>query len=117
MAGPPRAVEVGLRVSLKDLYLGTTKKIKITRRVADPADPNRTKTEEEVLEIKVQPGWKPGTRVTFTGKGDHLPGRPAQVSFLLVQRRQHCACTSSQQAGSLCHSDHNVIVGAMHPPV
>ena len=100
MAGPPRAVEVALRVSLKDLYTGTTKKIKITRRVADPADPTRTKSEEEVLEIKVQPGWKPGTRVTFTGKGDHLPGRPAQVSLLLVQSRQLRACASCQEAPS-----------------
>lgn len=36
---------------------------------------------QEVLEIQVKPGWKEGTRITFTGKGDELPGRPAQVTW------------------------------------
>lgn len=80
--GPPRAVEVPLKVTLKELYTGVTKKLKITRRV--PEDGSALKTEEEVLEVKVQPGWKSGTRVTFQGKGDRLPGRPAQVGMLLA---------------------------------
>ncbi len=34
---------------------------------------------QEVLTINVQPGWKDGTRITFAGKGDELPGQPPQV--------------------------------------
>lgn len=91
--GPPRAVEVLLRCSLKDLLTGTTKKIKITRKVPDGGDSSKLKQEEEVLEVKVQPGWKPGTRITFQGKGDHLPGRSPQVfcpSKFLLQQSQAC---------------------------
>ena len=37
---------------------------------------------QEVLTINVQPGWKDGTRITFAGKGDELPGQPPQVQGL-----------------------------------
>ena len=39
-------MEATLPVTLEDLYKGTTKRLKITRRVADPANPNQLKTEE-----------------------------------------------------------------------
>jgi hypothetical protein len=30
---------------------------------------------QEVLEVNIKPGWKPGTRLTFEGKGDEVrPG-------------------------------------------
>lgn len=44
-AGAPRAMEVGLPVALEDLYKGSTKRLKITRRVADPANPAQLKSE------------------------------------------------------------------------
>ena len=34
---------------------------------------------QEVITINVQPGWKDGTRITYAGLGDELPGQPAQV--------------------------------------
>ena len=34
---------------------------------------------QDVITINVQPGWKDGTRITFAGKGDELPGQPPQV--------------------------------------
>ena len=37
---------------------------------------------QEVLTINVQPGWKDGTRITFAGKGDELPGQLPQVHGL-----------------------------------
>ena len=37
--------------------------------------------EQEVLEIQVTAGWKEGTRITYPGKGDALPGRPPQVGL------------------------------------
>lgn len=36
-------------------------------------------TAQETIEIQVKAGWKEGTRITYPGKGDALPGRPAQV--------------------------------------
>ena len=44
---PPRTVEVPLRLTLKELYTGTTKKLKITRRVADKATGKVTPKEVE----------------------------------------------------------------------
>lgn len=35
-----------LRLSLKELYTGTTKKLKITRRVPDEKDPSKTVPKE-----------------------------------------------------------------------
>lgn len=34
---------------------------------------------QEVLDITVKPGWKDGTRITYGGMGDELPGKPPQV--------------------------------------
>ncbi len=34
---------------------------------------------QEVITINVQPGWKDGTRITYAGLGDELPGQPAQA--------------------------------------
>ena len=121
-------MEVPLKLTLKELYTGTTKRLKITRRVynkqtgkLEPKEvcpfchpPNwhqdgcspvnfaakcnvcsmsRRKSLElphaasmmvawhtqDVITINVQPGWKDGTRITFAGKGDELPGQPPQV--------------------------------------
>ena len=78
-----------LKLTLKELYTGTVKRLKITRRVPDPSDPQKLTTKEEILEIQVKPGWKEGTRITFQGKGDELPGRPAQVSLESIHSL-HC---------------------------
>ena len=32
-----------------------------------------------MLEIPVKPGWKDGTRITYGGMGDALPGKPPQA--------------------------------------
>lgn len=43
--------------------------------------------EEEILKIKVKPGWKKGTKVTFEGKGDEKPGYlPADIIFLIDEK-------------------------------
>ena len=42
---------------------------------------------QDVITINVQPGWKDGTRITFAGKGDELPGQPAQVYTLSLLSR------------------------------
>jgi hypothetical protein len=39
------------------------------------------------LEIRVQPGWKKGTKVTFQDKGDQKPGRtPADIIFVIEEK-------------------------------
>ena len=41
-------------------------------------------TEEKVLKISVKPGWKSGTKVTFSQEGDRVPGKiPADIAFII----------------------------------
>jgi len=77
-----------LPLSLEDLLHGTTKKMKITRKVAS-ADGHSLNSDEKILTIDVRPGWKAGTRITFPREGDQLPGSvPADVVFV-VQDKPH----------------------------
>jgi len=72
-----------LPVSLEDVLHGTTKKMKITRKVASD-DGQSVRSEEKILSIDVRPGWKAGTRITFPREGDQLPGSiPADIVFVV----------------------------------
>ena len=84
----PQKVEVPLNLSLEELYTGTTKKRKVTRTIVDSASGKSMKVEE-TLEIPVKAGWKNGTKITFAGKGDELPGRPAQDLVFVVRQLSH----------------------------
>eukprot|EP00611_Tribonema_gayanum_P010442 TRINITY_DN2046_c0_g1_i1.p1 TRINITY_DN2046_c0_g1~~TRINITY_DN2046_c0_g1_i1.p1 ORF type:complete len:400 (-),score=92.01 TRINITY_DN2046_c0_g1_i1:231-1337(-) len=75
---PAPAIEHQLAVSLEDLYGGTTKKMRITRKTLDGGTASTDK------EIKIKPGWKDGTRVTFERQGDEQAGVvPADVVFII----------------------------------
>ncbi|KAG7378028.1 hypothetical protein PHYPSEUDO_010686 [Phytophthora pseudosyringae] len=86
----PRAQQLlsELEVPLEQLYTGCTKKLKITRKVHDPSS-NQVREEQKILEINVRPGWKDGTKVTFEGQGDALPGRPAQDIVFVIKQKPH----------------------------
>ena len=63
---PPQASELvkPLALSLEDLYTGTTKRLKLTRKLASGG------SEEKVLTITVKPGWKAGTKIRFAEAGN-----------------------------------------------
>ena len=72
-----------LACSLEELYMGTVKRLKVTRRRLDGS------SEEKILTINVKPGWKSGTRITFNGEGDELaPGQFQKIVFVL-EEKQH----------------------------
>jgi len=78
-----------LQVSLEDIYRGTTKKMKITRKVANP-DHRTTRVEEKVLTVDIKPGWKSGTKITFPKEGDQLPNSiPADIVFVIKDKPHH----------------------------
>ncbi|XVF67691.1 hypothetical protein PTKIN_Ptkin10aG0141900 [Pterospermum kingtungense] len=82
----PPPVEKALECSLEELCHGGLKKIKIVRNVI--SEEGIIVQEEETLTIKVKPGWKKGTKVTFEGKGDEKPGYlPADIIFLIQEKR------------------------------
>jgi len=57
-----------LKVSLNDLYTGTTKRLKVTRKRLDGT------SEEKILEIDVLPGYKSGTKIRFPKAGNEIAG-------------------------------------------
>lgn len=84
----PQKIEVPLNLTLEELYTGCTKRRKVTRNIVDAAS-GKVLPVEETLEIPVKAGWKDGTRVTFAGKGDELPGHPAQDIVFVVRQKPH----------------------------
>lgn len=72
---------IDLPVALRDLYTGTTKKLKIRRRGANG------QAESIIVEVCVKPGWKSGTRLTFKGKGDVQPDGSVQDIVFVIQEK------------------------------
>lgn len=46
-------------------------------------------------QVEVKPGWKAGTRITFPGKGDERPGRPADDVVFVLKEAPHPRFTRS----------------------
>lgn len=85
--GPRKAppVERTLPCSLEELYKGTTKKMKISREIADAS--GKTLPVEEILTIDIKPGWKKGTKITFPEKGNEEPNVvPADLVFIIDEK-------------------------------
>ncbi|OQR97852.1 hypothetical protein ACHHYP_09890 [Achlya hypogyna] len=77
-----------LECTLEQLYTGCTKRLKITRKIYD--ERSRSMHEEEkILEVQVHPGWKAGTKLTYEGEGDVLPGRAPQDIVFVIQEKAH----------------------------
>lgn len=81
---PP--IEHELFVTLEEIAAGTTKKMKISRKVLNP-DNRTTRTEDKVLTIDIKPGWKQGTKITFPREGDQSPTSiPADIIFIIKDK-------------------------------
>jgi len=78
-----------LKLSLEELYGGTTKHMKVSRRKLDGS------TEEKVLEIVVQPGWKEGTKVRFPRAGNETANGNSPDLVFVVEDKPHPRFTRS----------------------
>lgn len=77
---PP--VEHSLDLNLEELYIGCTKKMKISRKVLSAG--GHASKEDKIVSVEVRPGWKPGTKVTFSKEGDQSPGKiPSDIVFVI----------------------------------
>lgn len=94
-AGQPAVFEVAC--SLEELYNGTTKKMKVKR-----ASTTLNRDPEAVLEIEVKPGWKAGTKVTFSGEGDELgnSGKAQDIVFVIREKKH---ATFTREGSNLLH--------------
>ena len=84
-AAPPRNRDLRyeLEVTLEDLYTGATKRVAI--RQPDPLRPHFPRREE--VDVELPPGLAPGRSVRLSGVVDGAPGAPADLVFLVKQRR------------------------------
>ncbi|CAM6059021.1 unnamed protein product [Sphagnum tenellum] len=78
-------VENKLLCSLEELYKGSTRKMKISRSIADVS--GKTMPVEEILTIEVKPGWKKGTKITFPEKGNEQPNLVAADLVFVIDER------------------------------
>jgi len=81
MGQPEKVVTRKLPCSLSDLYNGTTKKLKITRTRGGVQSP-------KIISINITPGWKAGTKITYSGEGDELPNGQFQDIVFIIEDKQ-----------------------------
>ena len=78
---PP--IQHNLNVTLEDLYNGSTKRVRITKKVTDASGRSTQVAVEKEIEIKA--GWKDGTKITYEREGDESPGViPADIVFVVT---------------------------------
>ncbi|XP_060168944.1 uncharacterized protein LOC132599679 [Lycium barbarum] len=83
----PQPIEKKLECTLEELCNGCVKKVMITRDVV--AITGLIVKEEEVVTIKVKPGWKRGTKITFEGKGDERAGTLGADIIFSIDEKTH----------------------------
>ncbi len=75
-----------LNLSLEELYTGTEKKLRITRKRRN--ERGEYLDTAKVVEIQVKAGWKAGTKITFEREGDERPGEiPADIVFEVAEQK------------------------------
>ncbi|XP_064295841.1 dnaJ homolog subfamily B member 5-like [Phalacrocorax carbo] len=75
-----------LKVSLKEIYHSSTKRMMIIRRRLN-ADDRTMQTEDKILNIVIKRGWKEGTKITFPKEGDATPDNiPSDIIFILKDK-------------------------------
>ncbi|XP_020682114.1 dnaJ homolog subfamily B member 13 isoform X1 [Dendrobium catenatum] len=80
----PPPLERKLECTLEELFSGCRKEIYFDREVVVNGSVIR---KEESQKIKVKPGWKKGTKITFEGMGDERPGcLPADVIYMIAEK-------------------------------
>lgn len=76
-----------LPLTLEELFTGTTKRMKIKRKVYDHSGTMRQ--EERILEVQIRRGWKSGTKIKFAKEGDEKPNGTVQDVHFIVEEKPH----------------------------
>ncbi|KAG6334488.1 hypothetical protein ID866_4599 [Astraeus odoratus] len=92
----PSEIVRPLKITLEELYNGTTKHLKVGRKLLDGT------TEDKVLEIHVPPGWKSGTKVRFPRAGNEQSIGDSQDIVFVVEEKPHHAFTRDGD-DLICH--------------
>lgn len=85
---PGEKLEHDLKLTLEQLFTGTTKRLKINRKRRTQMGQGYI-NNEKVLTIDIKAGWKSGTKITFAKEGDEKPGYLAGDIIFVVQEKEH----------------------------
>ena len=75
-----------IRCSLEELYIGTQKKMQITKRIQDRNTHQITEVKN-IISIDIKKWWKDGTKIRFEGGGDELIGYPRQDLVFTIEEK------------------------------
>lgn len=76
-------ITINVKCTLEEFYYGKTKKMNINKKVYKG---DKIETVSKIVELVIQPGYKPGTKITFNEEGDIKPNViPADVIFNLEE--------------------------------
>ncbi|EDQ86720.1 uncharacterized protein MONBRDRAFT_38336 [Monosiga brevicollis MX1] len=104
------AIEQPLYLTMEEVYRGCVKKMRISRTVLND-DGHTTLTKEKILTVKVKPGWREGTKITFPKEGDQGPNNiPADVVFV-IKYLDHPRF--KRRGNDLVHTTHITLVEAL----
>ncbi|CAK7563439.1 MAG: Molecular chaperone (DnaJ super) [Sporothrix epigloea] len=78
-------VERPLPVSLEEMFNGTTKRMKIKRKMYD--DSGKRTTTDTVLEVPIKAGLKQGSKIRFKGVGDQEEGGQQDLVFIVEEKK------------------------------
>lgn len=91
-AKKPEPVHHTLSIPLDAIYTGTTKRVKISKKIRDGATGQLVNVSKD-LEINVKPGWKDGTKITFENEGDEIQPGVAQDIVFEIKSKPHIKFT------------------------
>lgn len=75
-------------LTLEELYFGTVKKLKITRKIY--YSPLFYNNENEILTLNIKKGYKEGTKITFNGKGNkYYNAKTGNICFIIKEKKHH----------------------------
>nr|CAG8621979.1 1611_t:CDS:2 [Entrophospora candida] len=86
-SGTPE-VKYTISLTLEEIYKGTIKKLKVTRKIIDGPTGKQVPTDK-ILEINVRPGLKAGTKFRFPNAGDELPTGGSQDIVVILEEKPH----------------------------
>ncbi|OCL10317.1 HSP40/DnaJ peptide-binding protein, partial [Glonium stellatum] len=80
-------LEMPLPLSLEELFIGTVKKMKITRKVYDRAT-GGYQTEQRIIKVPVAKGLRAGSKLKYSDIGDRHKDSTQDIHFV-IQEKQH----------------------------
>jgi len=101
---------ISLYCSLEELYAGCTKKVRVVRQKLRSDGVNRF-AEERVMSVDINPGWREGTKITFTNEGDEEMKRETGDIVFVLKEKDHASFSRSKD--DLCYTARINLVEAL----